>query len=68
MTIKEAVRRSIANFLKEDANSKVVNDFTRREREKRKKFEADSKDEPLRGAEADEDDPYTKFRKRIKRH
>lgn len=68
MTIKEAVRRSIYDFLKEDVNSKAASEFIKDQRKKRHDFETDEKDEPLRGADAGEDDPFTKFNKRIKRH
>ena len=45
ITIKEAVRMSLMDFINEDKNSELANNFTRREREKRKKFEEDDKDE-----------------------
>ena len=45
ITIKEAVRMSLMDFINEDKNSELANNFTRREREKRNKFENDDKDE-----------------------
>lgn len=60
ITIKEAVRMSLMDFINEDKNSELANNFTRREREKRKKFENDDKDE------WEYENGYEKFQNAIK--
>ena len=76
MTIKEAVRRSIYEFLREDIKDsekdvKAVNQHIKQTRKKIDREihdkDGDCSDEPDRGPEFGEDDPYTKFKKRMKK-
>lgn len=72
MTIKEAVRRSIFEFLREDIKDSkkdvdATNKFIKDDKKKRDKEREDTSDKPDRGPEYGEKDPVTKVRKALKK-
>ena len=60
MTIKEAVRQSLMKFIREDKDAELAKEFTRKERDKIKRFSEDDKDE------WEYENGYENFQKAIK--